>query len=78
MVRYGLFDESEEEMLRNVLCFTGNRKQISPEGFELIIFGRISARQINRDFGTQYFARRETVDLEIGSTGSQEIIFSLS
>lgn len=50
MVRFGLFDESEEEMLRKCAVFySAIGAEQPPEKFELDNIGKVSSQQIKRD-----------------------------
>lgn len=50
MVKYGLFDESEEDMLRKcAVYYSAIGAEQPPEKFELDHIGKVSAQQIKRD-----------------------------
>lgn len=64
MVRYGLFDESEEEMLRKCAVFySAVGAEHPPEKFDLDHIGEISKMQIKRDL-YPVLRKGETFDLE--------------
>lgn len=65
MVRYGLFDESEEDMLRKCAVFySAIGAEQPPERFEMEHIGRISAQQIKRDLNP-VLRKGEKFDLEV-------------
>lgn len=64
VVRYGLFDESEEEMLRKCAVFySAIGAEQPPEKFELNNIGKVSSQQIQRDLDP-VLRRGERFDLE--------------
>lgn len=65
MVRYGLFDEHEEEMLRKCTVFySAIGTEQPPARFELEHIGKVSAQQIKRDL-KPVLRKGEAFDLEI-------------
>lgn len=65
MVRYGLFDESEEDMLRKCAVFySAIGAEQPPERFEMEHIGRISAQQIKRDLNP-VLRKSEKLDLKV-------------
>ena len=65
MVQYGLFDESEEDMLRkSVVFYSAIGAECPPEKFELDNVGNISKQQIKRDLDP-VIRKGERFDLEM-------------
>lgn len=77
MVRYGLFDESEEEMLRKCAVFySAIGAEQPPKRFELDYIGKISARQIKRDL-EPVLRKGERFDLELVQQEVREYLSSV-
>lgn len=65
MVRYGLFDEQEQEMLRKcVVFYSAIGAEAPPAKFELSNIGKVSIKQVKRDLNPVLKAR-ERFDLKI-------------
>ena len=65
MVKYGLFDESEEDMFRkSAVFYSAIGAECPPERFELDHVGKISKQQIKRDLDP-VLRKGERFDLEI-------------
>lgn len=65
MVKYGLFDESEKEMLRKCAVFySAIGAEQPPERFELDNIGKVSSQQIKRDLAP-VLRKGERFDLEV-------------
>lgn len=77
MIRYGLFDESEEEMLRKCVVFYSTiGAEQPPERFELDHIGKISARQIKRDL-EPVLRKGERFNLELVQQEVREYLSSV-
>lgn len=77
MVRYGLFDESEEEMLRKCAVFySAIGAEQPPEKFELDNIGNVSFQQIKRDL-VPVLRRGEGFDLELVQQEVREYLESI-
>ena len=65
MVKYGLFDESEQEILRKcVVFYSAIGAETAPENFELDNVGKVSKQQIKRDLDP-VLRKGELFDLEV-------------
>lgn len=65
MVKYGLFDESEADMLRKcTVLYNAIGAEQLPERFEMEHIGKISAQQIKRDLNP-VLRKGEKFDLEV-------------
>lgn len=65
MVRYGLFDESEEDMLRKCAVFySAIGAEHPPEKFEIDSIGKVSSQQIKRDLNP-VLRKGEKFELEV-------------
>lgn len=77
MVRYGLFDESEEEMLRKCAVFySAIGAEQPPERFELNHIGRVSHQQIKRDLDP-VLRKGERFNLELVQQEVREYLSSI-
>ena len=65
MVKYGLFDEGEEDMLRkSAVFYSAIGAERPPERFELDNVGKVSGQQIKRDL-VPVLRKGERFDLEM-------------
>ena len=77
MVKYGLFDESEEAMLRKCAVFYGAiGAECPPERFEIDNVGNVSKQQIKRDLDP-VLRKGERFDLEMAQKKVCEYLASL-
>lgn len=77
MVRYGLFDESEKEMLRKCAVFySAIGAEQPPERFELDNIGKISLQQIKRDL-EPVLRKGDRFDLKLIQQEVQEYLMSI-
>lgn len=77
MVKYGLFDESEEEMLRKCAVFySAIGAEQPPERFELNHIGRVSPQQIKRDLNP-VLRKGEKFDLEMSQKQVQNYLTTI-
>ncbi len=77
MVKYGLFDESEEEMFRKCAVFySAIGAEQPPEKFELDNIGKVSAQQIKRDLDP-VLRKGERFDLEMVQREVKEYLASI-
>ena len=77
MVKYGLFDESEEEMFRKCAVFySAIGPEQPPKKFELDNIGKLSSSQIKRDL-VPVLRKGERFDLELVQQEVQEYLASV-
>ena len=77
MVRYGLFDESDEAMLRKCAVFySAIGAAQPPEKFELDNIGKVSSQQIKRDLNP-VLRKGERFDLEFAQREVREYLASI-
>lgn len=77
MVKYGLFDESEEAMLRKCAVFySAIGTECPPEKFELANVGKVSKQQIKRDLDP-VLRKGERFDLEMAQKKVCEYLASV-
>ena len=77
MVKYGLFDESEEAMIRKCAMFySAIGAECPPERFELDNVGNVSKQQIKRDLDP-VLRKGERFDLEIAQKKVREYLTSV-
>ena len=77
MVKYGLFDESEEAMLRKCAVFySAIGTERPPEKFELDSVGNVSKQQIKRDLDP-VLRKGERFDLEMAQKKACEFLASV-
>ena len=77
MVRYGLFDESEEAMLRKCAVFYSAIGAAQPPGkFELDNIGKVSSQQIKRDLNP-VIRKGERFDLDFAQREVREYLASI-
>ena len=77
MVRYGLFDESEEAMLRKCAVFySAIGAAQPPEKFELDNIGKVSSQQIKRDLNP-VLRKGERFDLDFAQREVREYLASI-
>ena len=77
MVKYGLFDESEEAMLRKCAVFySAIGAERPPEKFELDNVGNVSKQQIKRDLDP-VLRKGERFDLEMAQKKTCEYLASV-
>lgn len=77
MVRYGLFDENEEEMLRKCAVFySAIGAEQPPEKFQLGNIGKVSSQQIKRDLNP-VLRKGERFDLESTRKKVREYLASI-
>ena len=77
MVKYGLFDESEEAMLRKcAVLYSAIGAECPPEKFELDSVGNVSKQQIKRDLDP-VLRKGERFDLEIAQKKVREYLTSV-
>lgn len=74
MVKYSLFDESEEELLRKCVVFYSAIGAEQPPGkFELENIGKVSSQQIKRDLDP-VLRKGEKFDLEVAKTETRNYL----
>ncbi len=77
MIKYGLFDESEEEMLRKCAVFySAIGAEQPPKRFELDNIGKVSSQQIKRDLDP-VLRKGERFDLELVQQEVREYLASI-
>lgn len=77
MVKYGLFDESEEEMLHKcVVFYSAIVAEKPPKRFELDSIGKVSSQQIKRDLDP-VLRKGERFDLELVQQEVREYLASI-
>lgn len=77
MVKYGLFDESEQEILRKCAVFySAIGAEIAPEKFELDNVGKVSKQQIKRDLDP-VLRKGEDFDLELAQQEVMEYLVDI-
>ncbi len=77
MIKYGLFDESEEDMLRKCAVFySAIGAELPPEKFELDHITKISSQQIKRDLNP-VLRKGEKFDLEVVQKEVKDYLVSI-
>ncbi len=77
MVKYGLFDESEEEMFRKcVVFYSAIGAEQPPKRFELDCIGKVPSQQIKRDLDP-VLRKGERFDLELVQQEVREYLASI-